>query len=66
MQAIFASKLYRTSPRKDRIHAALSDPMNKELVQQLHSYLDKPYQKLQEKNAKKEADKQEADKLEED
>lgn len=39
MKAIFASKLYAASSRKDHIRAALSDPMNKELVQQLRSYL---------------------------
>ena len=39
MKAIFASKLYIASSRKDNIRAALSDPMNKELVQQLRSYL---------------------------
>jgi len=39
MKAIFASKLYAASSRKDHIRAALSDPLNKELVQQLRSYL---------------------------
>ena len=39
MKAIFASKLYKSSSRKDHIRAALSDPLNKELVQQLRSYL---------------------------
>lgn len=39
MNAIFASKLYAASSRKDHIRAALSDPLNKELVQQLRSYL---------------------------
>lgn len=43
LKAIFASKLYKASPRKDHIKAQLSDPINKELVQQLRSYLDEEY-----------------------
>lgn len=46
MNAIFASKLFRSSTRQDKIRAALADPVNMELVQQLRSYLDEPYQKL--------------------
>ena len=45
MKAIFASKLYKSSNRKDHIKAQLQDPMNAELVQQLRSYLDEDYQK---------------------
>lgn len=37
---IFASKFYKTSPRKDKILAAMNDPVNLELVTQLKSYLD--------------------------
>lgn len=40
MKAIFASKLYRSSTRKNKINAALKDPINTELVQQLAEYLD--------------------------
>lgn len=40
MKAIFASKLYRDSKRKESINAALSDPVNQGLVKQLRSYLD--------------------------
>lgn len=40
MEAIFASKFYKASTRKDGIKAALSDPINHELVQQLHEYID--------------------------
>jgi hypothetical protein len=40
MQAIYASKLYKASKRKDKIQAALADPINKELVMQLEEYLD--------------------------
>lgn len=43
MKAIFASKMYKSSPRKDKIKAALSDPINVELVQQLREYLDDEY-----------------------
>lgn len=42
MKAIFASKLYKASSHKDKIKAALKDPINKELVQQLSEYLDEP------------------------
>lgn len=40
LQRIYSSKLYVTSTRKDRIHAAIQDPINTELVQQLSDYLD--------------------------
>lgn len=46
MNAIFASKLFRSSNRQDKIRAALADPVNMQLVQQLRSYLDEPYQKV--------------------
>lgn len=45
IDAIYASKLYRASKRKDKIHAALMHKSNSELVTQLSSYLDEPYQK---------------------
>ena len=40
LQRIYSSKLYVTSARKDKIHAAMQDPINAELVQQLSEYLD--------------------------
>ena len=40
LQRIYSSKLYVTSSRKDKIHAAMQDPINAELVQQLAEYLD--------------------------
>lgn len=46
MEAIFSSKLYKASTRKDKIHAALNDPANVELVTQLRSYLDDEYKDL--------------------
>ncbi len=46
MEAIFSSKLYRTSSRKNKIAVALADPINLELVQQLSSYLDDEYQDI--------------------
>lgn len=46
MNAIFASKLFRSSNRQDKIRAALADPVNMKLVQQLRSYLDEPYQDM--------------------
>lgn len=43
MKAIFASKLYKASPRKEKIKAALKNPINSELVGQLANYLDEEY-----------------------
>ena len=40
ISAILASKMFRSSPRKDNIRAALADPVNAPLVQQLSEYLD--------------------------
>ena len=40
LQRIYSSKLYVTSTRKDKIHAAMQDPINAELVKQLADYLD--------------------------
>lgn len=40
LQRIYSSKLYVTSSRRDRIHAAITNPMNAPLVQQLSEYLD--------------------------
>lgn len=37
---IYASKIYRASSRKDAIKAAIQNPMNLELVQQVADYLD--------------------------
>lgn len=54
---IYASKLYRTSKRKDKIHAAFSSTANSGLVTQLISYLDPEYQKY----AKVSDDKPESD-----
>lgn len=43
MEAIFNSKLFRTSSRKIEITAAMKNPINTELVMQLKKYLDKEY-----------------------
>lgn len=43
MKAIYACKLYRASSRKHKIRAAITNPINAELVQQLRSYLDDEY-----------------------
>lgn len=40
LQRIYSSKIYVTSTRKDRIHAAINSPINAELVRQLSDYLD--------------------------
>lgn len=44
MKSIFASKLYKSSSRKERIQAALAAPGNLGLVQQLAESLDEEYQ----------------------
>ena len=46
ISAIFASKLYQVSNRKDRIHSAYMNPLNAELVQQIDSYVSPKYQKM--------------------
>ena len=43
---IYNSKLYLTSSRKDKIHAAMEDPINLELVQQISDYLDDDSKKV--------------------
>lgn len=40
LKAIYTCKMYRSSNRKDKIKAAMNNPLNKELVQQLKEYLD--------------------------
>lgn len=44
MKAIYSSKLYKASTRKSVISAALTDPVNSELVMQLAEALDEEYQ----------------------
>lgn len=59
LQRIYSSKLYVTSTRKDRIHAAMQDPINAELVQQLEEYLsDDAKVELEHAVAEEKADKQ--------
>lgn len=43
MKAVYASKLYKASTRKDKIRSAINDPRNQELVKQLREYLDDEY-----------------------
>lgn len=40
MKAIYSSILFKSSPNKGKILAALADPINTELVQQLREYID--------------------------
>lgn len=44
MKSIYASKLYKASPRKERIQAALLSSANRGLVQQLAADLDEEFQ----------------------
>lgn len=43
MKSIYCSKLYKSSPRKDKIRAAMKNPLNAPLVKQLEEYLDDKY-----------------------
>jgi hypothetical protein len=53
---IYSSKIYLTSNRKDKIHAAIQNPLNLELVQQVADYLDdESKEELQEAIVDKEA-----------
>lgn len=60
MNPIYASKFYKCSNRKDKIHAALCNPINVELISQLSSYVDDEYQNLtrdpEDSNSSKAAD----------
>lgn len=47
IEPIFSSKLFAVSNRKDAIRAAASNPINQNLMQQLSTALDKPYQKVE-------------------
>ena len=42
LEAIYSSKMYRSSRHKDKIKSAIDNPINSELVKQLSSYLDVP------------------------
>ena len=60
LSRIYASKIYLTNSRQDRIHAAINDPLNVELVQQVAEYLDEDSQEelkdaIAEKKARKAA-----------
>ena len=48
MEQIFASKLFRCSTRQDKIRAAMSNPINAPLIEQLKSYLDDEYKEISE------------------
>lgn len=55
MNSIFASKLYICSSRQDKIKAALTNPINAELVSQIADYLDdEELKKLANNNEKEE------------
>ena len=61
VSAIFASKLYQASSRKDRIHSAYMNPLNAELVQQIDSYVSPKYQKMLNTEEQESADPQNLD-----
>lgn len=64
LSRIYSSKLYITSTRKDRIKAAINDPFNVELVQQISDYLNDDSKQLLKKAVDEEA--AEAEKVAED
>lgn len=67
VQAIYSCKLYKASKRKDKIRAAVSNPMNSELVVQLDEYLDQDQvDELNIKPSKEHHESDEADKSSED
>jgi hypothetical protein len=45
VKQLYACKMYKSSTRKSKIQAALSNPVNQPLVTQLRSYLDDEYRK---------------------
>lgn len=67
LKRIYSSKVYVTSTRKDRIHAAIQDPINAELVQQISDYLNDDAKvelaRAQKSLKAKEAEKQQGDNL---
>jgi len=63
MQAIYSSKLYKASPRKQKIQAALMSPGNLELVQQLSDALDEEYKTAQNLGKAEEEPKEKIDEL---
>lgn len=54
---IYASKFYKNNPRKDKIKAALQNPNNLQLVQQISDYLDEDYKQYTEEGQKAEEEK---------
>lgn len=61
MKSIYASKLYRSSNRKEKIKAAIVSAANKGLVQQLADSLDEQYQTKELLDPETELEKQEAE-----
>ena len=73
MKRIFASRLYKSLPssRQNHIKAAISNPINAELVSQLKEYLDDDYQEIvnnevRRQKQEKDAKRDEADELDND
>lgn len=65
LSRIYASKLYLTSSRKDKIKATINSPKNVELVQQISDYLDdEAKEELDEAIQEKEVNEQEAEVIE--
>ena len=65
LSRIYASELYLTSSRKDKIKATINSPKNVELVQQLSDYLDdEAKEELDEAIQEKEVNEQEAEVIE--
>lgn len=58
LESVYGSKFYKASKYTDRINAAIANPLNIELVNQLSSYLDDEYHKLRYLDPDKLADEQ--------
>lgn len=56
MQSIYASKFYKSSTRKNEIRAAIENPINVELVQQLSEYLDEEYTQKRNQDLREESE----------
>lgn len=49
MSSLFSCKIYKMCPRKSKIQAAVQNPINSELVEQINDYLDDKYLQMEPK-----------------
>ena len=65
VNAIYASKLFKASKRKDKIRAAAQNPLNSELILQLDEYVDDKYKQPKKKTNPAESKESKEDESEE-